>query len=238
MTRIIRLFQSIAPPAESPSAPTPDAAPRLFVPGQSPGTLRGTATVYNALSSDQGGYVIRILPGAFANSIAKRTIFACWQHNESEIIASTKNGTLRLQEDKGGLRIELDVAPTGRGYDTFALVGGNYLGEMSIGFAPVGVKFKVEKQADGSKITIEEVSSGILYECSVVSKGAMPGTSIKAVGGTGLSAAPRNDRERIASHIRQIERFASLSRPTSSREQIAASIRKLKRQLPAAIGRG
>lgn len=75
----------------------------------------GYAAVFNSDSLDLGGFVERILPGAFAQTLAEaqrgeRNIFALWDHSSAYPLGSTKSGKLSLREDDHGLAFELDTS--------------------------------------------------------------------------------------------------------------------------------
>jgi HK97 family phage prohead protease len=225
--KIIRLYQKLFDSA--PAAAPPDVTTRTIVGAQSPGLLRGMATTYNELSTDFGGYRLRILPGAFSRSLKSDAILACWMHDNAEIVGSTKNKSLRLIDDARGLRVELDVAPTSRGFDSFALVAGGFVGEMSIGLGIAVAKFTTAKLPNGDKISVEDVSQAILYEVSIVAKGAMPGTSIQAITTAPANpiirqSQPMTDRQRLDNFLRR--QSLGSSRPTASLAEALRAIRR------------
>lgn len=103
-----------------------------------------------------------IKPGAFASSIGGGTdILALVDHDKSRVLARTKSGSLRLQEDAKGLRFEIDVPDTSAGRDVLALATRNDLGGMSFGFSvPAG--------GDAWQGDKRELRSIVLHEISVV----------------------------------------------------------------------
>lgn len=94
-----------------------------------------------------------------------------YNHDSSEILASTRAGTLRLEEDARGLRVEADIAPTSRGKDVSTLIKRGDLYGMSFGFSvPTGGD---EWNADGTERTLNSVRLG---EVSIVGSPAYPQT--------------------------------------------------------------
>lgn len=83
-------------------------------------TLTGYAMKWNELSSDRGGYTVRLLPGS-----AKPTenCFACWAHDMADVLGCTGNGTLTLENDQVGVKFSLQLPDTQRGRDAAALIG-------------------------------------------------------------------------------------------------------------------
>lgn len=133
-----------------------------------------------------------IAPGAFQRSLATGTdILALADHDPKRVLARTKSGTLRLQEDERGLRFEIDVPDTTAGRDILALAARSDLGGMSFGFSvdPDGEEWR------GDKRTLRAVK---LHEISVVS--AFP-----AYEGTSVSARARQNRSAAARRIALLE---------------------------------
>lgn len=93
-----------------------------------PTTLAGYAIVYNSLSTDRGGYRVRVLPGAvrFAQSS-----LALWHHDYRHPIGNMANGTLRITFDNVGARVEIDLPNTMTGRDVAELVEKKYVQGMS-----------------------------------------------------------------------------------------------------------
>ena len=91
------------------------------------GTTRrvgGLAAVYNSYSvagPRNAREVIR--PGAFTESLRSgRDIFAFVNHNRSQLLGRTGNGTLRLQDAADGLHYEIDLPDTSYARDLAALL--------------------------------------------------------------------------------------------------------------------
>lgn len=78
--------------------------------GDDPARIVGHAAVFNRWSEDLGGFVERIMPGAFAKTIGEADIRSLFNHDPNFVLGRTKSGTLTLSEDKKGLLIDA-VAP-------------------------------------------------------------------------------------------------------------------------------
>ncbi len=103
-------------------------------------TFGGYAAVFDSDSDGPiSGYgVERIAPGAFSKSLAEaRNIKMFQNHNSDLVLASTKSGTLRLEEDNVGLRVEADLPDTAVGRDLSTLIKRGDVDSMSFGFTPV-----------------------------------------------------------------------------------------------------
>ena len=84
-------------------------------------------------------------------------------HNDSQLLASTRSGTLRLQEDSKGLLAESDLPMTTDGRNMSILLEQRIVDSMSFGFSvPRGGD---TWSPDGSRRTLTEVR---LHEVSVV----------------------------------------------------------------------
>jgi HK97 family phage prohead protease len=76
----------------------------------SPGKLAGYAAPYHSLSRDLGGFVERIIPGAFKNSLSSPNhIRALLEHDPLRLLGRVGSHTLALQDDSKGLRFELSL---------------------------------------------------------------------------------------------------------------------------------
>lgn len=72
--------------------------------------LSGYAAKFNERSALIFGEFYEIIaPGAFTRSLAETTVKALWNHNFDLVLGSTKSGTLRLEEDDVGLRMDIDL---------------------------------------------------------------------------------------------------------------------------------
>jgi len=94
----------------------------------------GYVAKFNSLSRDLGGFVERIAPGTFAETIQKDDIRSLWNHEAKYVLGRTKAGTLMLEEDDKGLKMD-NVAPdTQWARDLAVSVERGDVTEMSFGF--------------------------------------------------------------------------------------------------------
>jgi len=101
----------------------------------SPGKLAGYAAVFNSQSQDLGGFVERILPGAFKRSLTKPdNIRALLEHDPQRLLGRVGARTLTLQEDKKGLYFELSLPDTSYARDLGVLVERGDISGCSFGF--------------------------------------------------------------------------------------------------------
>jgi HK97 family phage prohead protease len=139
--------------------------------------LVGYAAVFNSLSHPirgAGTFRERIAPGAFRNSIGnKDDVRALVNHDSSRIIGRTKAGTLRLTEDRHGLRCEIDPPNTSIGRDLVESVRRGDLDQMSFGFTVVSDDWTNENGQ-----TVRELRDVQLFDVSVVAYPAYEASSV------------------------------------------------------------
>lgn len=96
-------------------------------------------------------------------------VFALIGHDQSRVIARTKNGTLGLQPDQRGLRVTISPVDTQESRDAFALVSSGTIDAMSFGFRVKDQKFDRRDGAVHRLITDVD-----LFEVSLVAFPANP----------------------------------------------------------------
>jgi uncharacterized protein len=101
----------------------------------SPGKLAGYAAIYNSQSQDLGGFVERILPGAFKRTLTQPDhIRALLEHDPQRLLGRVGSRTLSLQENTKGLYFELSLPDTSYARDLGALVERGDISGCSFGF--------------------------------------------------------------------------------------------------------
>lgn len=127
--------------------------------GDSGRILVGYAAMFDKLSQNLGGFVERIDPGAFAQTITQRDVLALVSHDPDRLLGRTSSGTLRLNEDDVGLRYELDLPDTVEGRDLSALVARGDIRGSSVGWFRASVKDTWGRTDSGYTVrSIHEVS--------------------------------------------------------------------------------
>jgi HK97 family phage prohead protease len=157
-------------------------------------TFEGYAAVFNSPSQPLP-FIETIKPGAFKRSLQGRhRMMLLWNHNASEPLASTRNGTLKLVEDARGLKVTATLANTQTGRDVAELLRSKTIDAMSFGFQ---VK-KDSWSADGNNRTLEEVA---IHEVSLTSFPAYEGTA----GTTSVRERRDIDADQLADSLMKLE---------------------------------
>jgi len=133
----------------------------------------GYAAVFNQLSEDLGGFREKIAPGAFRKTIQEADIRALWNHDSNYVLGRNKSGTLKLEEDNHGLRIEITPPNTTWARDLITSIKRGDVDQMSFGFRAIKDRWEVD---DGQNIrTLLEVS---LFDVSPVTYPAYSQTAV------------------------------------------------------------
>lgn len=136
-------------------------------------TVSGYAVKWDSLSEDLGGFRERFETGAFAQSVKDGDVRGLLNHNPAQVLARTTNGTLRIEEDKTGLRFDMDVAKTSVGDDTLELVRRGDITQMSFGFAAINDRWEMDDEQE-----IRTVTEARLFDVSPVAFPAYPDTEV------------------------------------------------------------
>lgn len=133
-------------------------------------TFSGYASVFDQ-PSEPLPFIEYVKPGAFKRSLQSRNrMMLLWNHDSSNPLASTRNGSLQLTEDSTGLKVTATLPDTTLGRDIAELVRTGVIDSMSFGFS---VK-RDSWSKDGQTRYLEDVT---LYEVSLVSTPAYEGTA-------------------------------------------------------------
>ena len=69
--------------------------------------IEGYAAVFDQLSEEMWGFREKISPGAFEGTIGEDDIRALWNHDPNYPLGRNRAGTLELEEDDKGLRVQI-----------------------------------------------------------------------------------------------------------------------------------
>jgi HK97 family phage prohead protease len=137
--------------------------------------IEGYAALFNSRSENLGGFTETIERGAFRESLRSRgNVMFYYNHNSSQVLASTRAGTLRLEEDERGLKVTASVAPTSYGRDAKILVERGDVTGFSFGFSMPSDGSGDQWNAQGTERILKSVR---LFEVSLVGSPAYSETN-------------------------------------------------------------
>lgn len=134
--------------------------------------LVGYAVVWNVLSSDRGGFKVRILPNSHVKP-SDRDVKALYSHDGAAIVGREKNNTLKLESDDYGLKVRIKLPDTQFGRDLAYLIDKGYIDGMSFGAYPQ----IVNRTTEGGE-EIEEYERFVMSEVTITADPAFTQTTI------------------------------------------------------------
>jgi uncharacterized protein len=160
---------------------TPAELPQIRAADQTadPIGFKGHAAVFNKrtwIGPPTWGFAEQVAPGAFAKTIGEHDIRMLIDHDPSRLLARNTPGTLRLAEDKIGLDVDADMAPTSYARDAAILLDRGDLSGMSFGFQTVTDKWEEVEGAEGNKFELRTLLEVKLFDVSIVTFPAYPDT--------------------------------------------------------------
>jgi len=136
--------------------------------------IRGYAIVFDRLSENLGGFRERIAPGAIDRTLSDGIdLRALVDHDSARILGRLSAGTLRVEKDPHGLRIEVDPPETTSGQDIVESIRRRDVTGMSFAFRTVDDDWDVK--ADPPVRTVTDM---LVREVSVVTFPAYPQTEV------------------------------------------------------------
>lgn len=151
---------------------------KKFADGTEATTLTGYPIVWGAVSSDRGGYKVKL---AKNSATFTDPVMALWHHNFAAPLSGTVNQTLRiLAADDIGIPVEIDLdLNTTAGSDALAYVSSKLVGGMSFSMANGFEEYTEEKDGDDrilnvSKYTVDEVTITPIPAFSATTIGKKP----------------------------------------------------------------
>jgi len=196
-------------------------------------SFRGYAAVFNSPSQPLP-FTETVMPGAFKKSLNSRNNVRMYlNHDSSMLLATTRAGTLRLEEDSKGLLVDADLPPTTVGRDLSILMQRGDVDSMSFGFS---VPRGGDKYSDDG--TTRELKEVRLYEVSVVTGfPAYEATSASVRSLDILAQRTEVDADKLAVAITQLEAGAELNDDMAGLlSEVVAKLRAKPEVAPTRIG--
>ena len=141
---------------------------------QGNGTITGTIR-FNSLSSDLGGFMEKIDPHAFDQSLAEANIVCLYQHDRQRPLASQRSGTLKIEKTADAITYSAKLPSTSYAQDMRALMSGGHkeLQGSSFGFQTVE-----DSWSKGDLLPVRTIKRAKLVEISPVTDPAYPKNSL------------------------------------------------------------
>lgn len=144
--------------------------------------VSGYVNMTNTLSHELGftdKFVEKIAPGAFGRALDRAEVTGeeidfLAEHDDSLVLASTKNDSLQLREDETGLYMEAKIINTSTGRDYYEMIKSGIVTSMSFGFFAIEDEWDVVHR-DLYERTVTELE---LFEVSAVRRPAYAASSI------------------------------------------------------------
>lgn len=119
-------------------------------------------------------FIERIMPKVFTNALNRgNNVKLLANHDDNVLLASMKNGTLKLFETESGLEMEARLAPSDLGKHIHTLVKTGEMTHMSF-----GMKVLKDKWANVAGVVQRSIEELYLKEVSIVSDPAYPQSAI------------------------------------------------------------
>ncbi|WP_349346505.1 phage major capsid protein [Priestia megaterium] len=99
-------------------------------------------------------FIERIMPNAFSKALQRgNEIRFLGEHDPAKLLASTKNGSLKLEETNEGLMMEARISETSWGKDYHTLISDGLLTNMSFGFQALSDQWSKDNGMNQRSIT-------------------------------------------------------------------------------------
>lgn len=141
--------------------------------------LSGRATVYGVKRIDTGNnWDIITAAGAFKETLdaGAPDVKFLYQHDRAQVLGSMSGGTMTLSDKADGLYFSVTLPDTQLGRDTYELVARRDIEQCSYGAWLIESDINFNRATGKVKETITKAE---LREISIVTWGAIPGTSVE-----------------------------------------------------------
>lgn len=138
-------------------------------------TVEGYAALFDTPTTIGDWFVERIERGAFKSAIARGDDVEFLINHEGLPIARSTAGNLYLEEDDKGLKIRAQLDPADPDVQRILpKMRAGMLDQMSFAFQATGQRWEVNE----GDLDVRTITDVVLYDVSVVNRGAYPDTSI------------------------------------------------------------
>lgn len=147
-----------------------------------PMRLIGYAAMFEREAVIAGFFREKIEAGAFREAIGRDDVRGLFNHDANFVLGRTTAGTMRLKEDKTGLRYEIDLPDTQFARDLMVSVKRGDISQSSFAFeveSPEDAPFDHSEMKSG-KLPLRTIKRAKLYDVSPVTFPAYEETSVSA----------------------------------------------------------
>jgi len=143
--------------------------------------ISGYAAKFNRKSEDLGGFREIIRPGAFRGALNRDDLDVklLFNHDPSTVMARTKNGTLKLDENTVGLKYEAELNDTQTARDLYKLIQRGDVDQSSFAFRVADDGLEISEESDGLALrTVKNIAE--LGDVSPVTYPAYKSSTVSA----------------------------------------------------------
>ncbi len=108
--------------------------------------VEGHAAVFDKLSQNLGGFVERVMPGAFTKTLQEADVRALFNHDENLVLGRNKSGTLELSEDDSGLYYRITPPNTTYARDLLTVIERGDVSQSSFAFMTIEEEWGLSDQ--------------------------------------------------------------------------------------------
>ena len=134
---------------------------------------RGYAALFNTRTQIGDWFIEELAEGAFSETLKSADVRALVNHDTGRVIGRSTAGTLRLNEDKRGLFVEIDLPDTSDGRDLAVQLERGDISGMSFGF-----RVTKETWDETGEMPVRTIHAAELFEVSAVAFPAYEDTEI------------------------------------------------------------
>jgi uncharacterized protein len=109
-------------------------------------TIEGHAAVFDKLSQNLGGFVERVMQGAFTKTLNEADIRALFNHDENLVLGRNKSGTLEMSEDDSGLYYRITPPDTTYARDLMTVLERGDVSQSSFAFMTIEDEWGLTEQ--------------------------------------------------------------------------------------------
>jgi HK97 family phage prohead protease len=171
--------------------------------------IEGHAAVFEKLSQNLGGFVERVMPGAFTKTLQEADVRALYNHDENLVLGRNKAGTLELSEDDTGLYYRITPPNTTYARDLMTVIERGDVSQSSFAFMAIDEEWGFSEQdfprRDLLQVHLVDVSP-VTYAAYLDTDVSSGGRSMALHGlskRTGVPVADLSDPEAIREALRR-----------------------------------